>query len=649
MAAFATASGAADMAVPVNQSPPTLVGAAVEGVVLSAHHGRWQSDSSVSLAYQWRRCLADGTTCADIPGATDRIYTPGTADVGRTLRVNETATNRDGSALATSAATRPVTALQAAGPHNTVPPTVVGSPVAGGRLAATNGTWTGSTPIRFSYQWRRCSVAGGACDETSVRARVYRPSSGDVGRTLRVLVIANGPANTAALLSTPTARIAKASSPAPQNRSLPRVQGLAQQGERLSADRGSWANSPSAFGYAWLRCDRSGNGCAAIPGAHGSTYTATPADIGRTIRLQVDARNAGGLSRAFSPPTAIVAARPSPAAAKPANTARPSISGTAQEGKTLTGNQGSWANNPTSYDYAWQRCDRTGHNCNSIGPARGTSYTLRDDDVGKTIRFRVRARNASGSDNANSSPTAVVRAAARPENTSPPTISGTPTEGTTLAGGNGSWTHGPTSYAYAWYRCDRNGNTCGAIGGARSSTYRLTSADVGNTLRLRVTAGNSEGSSSATSVPTAAIQRAAPPPPSRGNGCPAGSGNPDQVTRIAPPARLLVDTLQADPRVVTRGTAALVVRFHVTSTCGGPVQDALVYATATPYNQFAIPPEVPTGADGWATLVFRRLRGFPVSGHQQLIALFVRARKPGESVLGGISTRRLVSVPVRLG
>ena len=648
-AAFATASGAADTAVPVNQSPPTLVGAAVEGGVLGAHHGRWQSDSSVSLAYQWRRCLADGMGCADVPSATDRIYTPAAADIGHTLRVTETATNRDGSAAATSSATGTVSALSTSGPHNTVPPAVTGSPVSGGRLAVTNGAWTGTTPIRFSYQWRHCSSTGGTCDETSVRSRVYRPSSGDVNRTLRVLVIARGPAGSTAALSAPTARIAKASSPAPQNRSLPRVQGLARQGDRLSADRGSWANSPSAYAYTWLRCDRSGNGCAAIPGAHGSAYVATPVDIGHTIRLQVDARNAGGLTRAFSPPTAIVSARPSPAAAKPASTVRPSIAGTAQEGKALTGNRGAWTNNPTSFDYSWHRCDRNGGNCDTIGSARGaTTYTLRSDDVGKTIRFRVRARNSSGSDTASSGPTAVVRAAARPENTSPPTISGTPTEGGTLAGGNGSWTHGPTSYAYAWYRCDRNGNNCAAIGGARSSSYRLTSADVGATLRLRVTAGNSEGSSSSTSVPTAVIQRAPAPAPSRGPGCPAG-GNPDQVTKISPPARLLVDTLQADPRVVTRGTAALVIRFHVTSSCGGPVQGALVYATATPYNQFAIPPEVPTGSDGWATLVFRRLQGFPVSGRQQLIAVFVRARKPGESVLGGISSRRLVSIPVRLG
>ena len=145
-AAFATASGAADTTVPVNQSPPTLVGAAVEGGVLGAHHGRWQSDSSVSIAYQWRRCLADGMGCPDVPSATDRIYTPATADIGHTLRVTETATNRDGSAAATSSATGTVTALSTSGPHNTVPPVVTGSPVSGGRLAVTNGAWTGTTP-----------------------------------------------------------------------------------------------------------------------------------------------------------------------------------------------------------------------------------------------------------------------------------------------------------------------------------------------------------------------------------------------------------------------------------------------------------------------------------------------------------------------
>ncbi len=37
----------------------------------------------------------------------------------------------------------------------------------------------------------------------------------------------------------------------------------------------------------------------------------------------------------------------------------PVVSGTPQEGKTLTGDRGDWSNNPTDYDYAWLRCGKT--------------------------------------------------------------------------------------------------------------------------------------------------------------------------------------------------------------------------------------------------------------------------------------------------
>ncbi len=242
----------------------------------------------------------------------------------------------------------------------------------------------------------------------------------------------------------------------------------------------------------------------------------------------------------------------------------------------------------------------------------------------------------------------VAASSVKPVNTSPPTISGTPQAGKTLTGDRGNWSNSPTDYSFNWMRCDKNGGSCADISGANDKKYTLTSVDVGNTLRFRVTAKNADGSTTATSVPTAVIAAApTPPPPSRGGGCPPG-GNPDQAANITPPARLLVDSLTSDPGVVGNSTQTLAVRFHVTSTCGGPVQGALVYATATPYNMFSIPPEVPTGSDGWAELRFQRLSGFPVGPRQQLLALFVRARKSGENLLAGISTRRLVSVRVDL-
>jgi hypothetical protein len=333
--------------------------------------------------------------------------------------------------------------------------------------------------------------------------------------------------------------------------------------------------------------------------------------------------------------------------AKPVNTSPPTISGTAQQGQTLTGNKGVWSNSPTDYNYFWTRCNKSGDSCSSIGSAHNTTYVLASADVGRTIRFKVTAENADGSTSASSAATATVTAAASlPHNTSPPTIKGTPQEGQTLSGNRGNWTGNPSDFNDSWMRCDKTGGSCANISGATNkNAYVLTSVDVGNTIRFRVDAKNASGTTSATSVPTAVIVAATKPPPA--NGCPTGTGAIN-VANIGSPARLLIDQQQPSPPVVNRGTNQLIVRYHV-SACGGrSVQGALVYATAVPFNQLSIPPEQQTNSNGWAELDFHMLAGFPVSSKQQLIAIFTRARKSGEDLLGGISTRRLFSVPVNL-
>jgi hypothetical protein len=234
-----------------------------------------------------------------------------------------------------------------------------------------------------------------------------------------------------------------------------------------------------------------------------------------------------------------------------------------------------------------------------------------------------------------------------PRNTAPPTLSGSPVEGSTLTATNGTWTGTePLRFVYRYLRCDKDGGGCFVGGTTTQKTYRVTAADVGNTIRVRVTASNADGSQNATSAPTAIIRKAETAPPPAATGCPAGSG-PIAVTSVAPPARLVIDGQSISPSPVGGSASTLTVRFHV-SACGGrAVSGALVYGTAVPFQQFS-ETEQPTGADGWATLTMNRQSGYPASPRQQLLVVFARARKSGESLLGGISTRRLVSFPVNL-
>ena len=132
------------------------------------------------------------------------------------------------------------------------------------------------------------------------------------------------------------------------------------------------------------------------------------------------------------------------------------------------------------------------------------------------------------------------------------------------------------------------------------------------------------------------------------NGCPNDkSTKPINVSEVSPPAHLLINRQAIAPSPVRSDTQTIVFRFHV-SACGGrSIVGALVYETPTPYQQFSAD-EVATGPTGWATITAHRLRYFPASARQQLLVVFVRARKPGEDLLGGVSARRLVSFKVNL-
>jgi hypothetical protein len=248
-------------------------------------------------------------------------------------------------------------------------------------------------------------------------------------------------------------------------------------------------------------------------------------------------------------------------------------------------------------------------------------------------------------------PSVYARGQAAPVNAAAPTIDYPPGVGNYLTPRPGSWSNSPTSFTYQWLRCPRDGaaaggSGCAAFGGPATTAFTqlMDSSDVDTTWRTRVTATNGSGSASAVSSATPAVQNLA----QNITGCPDvhGAGTV-HVDEFVPPARLVVDQRRMTPSVITRNTQRITLRIHVIASDDRAVIGALVYATPTPFNQFT-GVERPTDATGWATLTLTRQRGFLATSQQRNLIVFVRARKPGEDLLGGISSRRLVSFPVRL-
>jgi hypothetical protein len=197
---------------PVNTSPPAISGTPQAGQTLTASTGTWTGSQPISYAYQWQRCDTGGAGCSPVPGATSASYPVTSTDVGSTLRVTVTATNANGSANATSAATTVVQAASAA-PTNSSAPTITGTAQEGQLLNASPGTWNGTQPITYSYQWQRCDTTGAGCNAISgATSASYTVTSTDVGGTLRVVVTATNADGSGSATSNATAVVQASSS-----------------------------------------------------------------------------------------------------------------------------------------------------------------------------------------------------------------------------------------------------------------------------------------------------------------------------------------------------------------------------------------------------------------------------------------------------
>lgn len=190
----------------------------------------------------------------------------------------------------------------------------------------------------------------------------------------------------------------------------------------------------------------------------------------------------------------------------PSNTTAPAVLDTPAVGEAAGADVGVWSGLPTGYSYQWQLCDGQGQNCAAIQNANVEAYTPTTAQLGGTLEVSVSATNGSGTStivtSAASSP--IVSA---PASTGTPAITGTAAQGQTLTATPGTWTQSPTSYAYHWLRCAAG--VCSALSGATATSYAVSAADVGAALEVRVTAANTIGQTTATSLPTGAVPQVA--------------------------------------------------------------------------------------------------------------------------------------------
>jgi len=495
--------------VPVNIAVPTINGAstAQQGIALKEEPGTWTNEPT-SFTYKWQQCDSAGNNCSGIGGATSQTYTPTTSDVGHTLRVQETAHNSKGEGSPATSAATAVVKQSVAPPVNKKAPEIEGTAQQGKTLKAVHDEWTNS-PTEFKYEWIRCEGSGSPCGPIAgATSSEYTLVEADVGKKLKVKEIAkNSGGESAPAESALTAVVLPA---APVNKKAPEIEGQPQQGQVQKAVHDEWTNSPTEFKYQWLQCNSEGTlaSCTSIEAANSKEYTARAGDVGHRLRVKEVAKNAGGESEPVtSEPSAVISALPVPSATK-----APEINGEARQEVTLKEVPGEWTNSPTEFKYQWLQCNSEGTlaSCTSISGATSQTYTPLESDVGHRLRVKETAKNTFGQGEAVSAATAEVLPQ-KPVDKTLPTITGEAKQGQTLKEAHGEWTNSPTEYKVEWLRCEPLGNACLPISGASGETYKLTSGDVGHTIRVQETAINKGGAGTPVmSEPTAEVVGAAP-------------------------------------------------------------------------------------------------------------------------------------------
>ncbi len=325
-------------------------------------------------------------------------------------------------------------------------PVVSGSTAVGGTLTATIGTWS-PKPTVVTYQWmRNTTPIQGATEST------YSPTAADVGEQIWVSVTAKRLGYELTTRTSEPIIVANTLTAA-----TPTIGGTSAVGQTLTAIPGNWT-AGTKFTYQWLRDGK------AISGATKSTYEIAVADAGKKVTVKVTGTKSGHTTTSKTSAAKLVPLRT-------LKTATPTFSGAVTVGQKLTAIPGTWTAG-TRFTYQWLRDGK------AINKATAATYTVTASDAGKTVSVKVTGTLAGYN-------TAPKTSAVKPVPlqmlmTKIPTIAGTVKVGQTLSAKPGAWTF-DTAFKYQWLRGGK------AISGATKSSYKLSAADAGTKVTVKVT------------------------------------------------------------------------------------------------------------------------------------------------------------------
>ena len=397
-------------------------------------------------------------------------------------------------------------AALAAGPTNTVLPTISGTLAVGQSVTASSGSWD-ATPSSISYQWYRCSTAlSTSCVQiTGATTTTLKLVAADGGNFLQLQVTALTAGGGTTASSPISARVVIQ----PVAAVIPTITGVVQLGSTLTVTTGTWNDVITPiYSYKWQRCTSlEVSSCTDIPAATNATYTITVSEIGMYIRgvvtVVATANNLTAVS--ISEPTSRLNAEPT-------LITPPTISGLAIVDEILSATSGTYNSFPTAiYTYQWQSCTTIElSSCTPISGAVQATYTLLTADIGKYIRVMVTATNNLGLRGTPSPLTSVVLGTSIPNTTTLPIISGVVMDRQVLTVISSGWTGTPIGVlSYQWQRCSAlNQAECVELNGETKTSYTLKFVDVNSYIRVTVKSTNRVGVGTIVSANTSKIMYA---------------------------------------------------------------------------------------------------------------------------------------------